>query len=431
MKKIIIHMGADKTGTSALQAFFANNISELNENNFSYFYENKVTLSEAKDYKVSGGNAQPLPQLVWLNKDNYDKVLIEQALQKHIDYANGKNILMSAEDFGALDPVGAKYINDYAIKNDYKITIVYYVRAIADHEMSRYQQFHKEAIFNGSFLELLTTKSSCSFLRTIENICTVFGKENLIVKNYDLNRQELIENFVRTVLNIEDINKFNIIKKTVNRSLNDYELLLMQNFNKYLNTQEEAKFISSCFIDNFRNIKTKYKITQEEFKILERKYSSLVEKVNEYMSKDEEPIKLVSDLEIVDEIKEDKLDMFQERMIALMAEMIKKMNSSSVSIAGKHQKMIDKNIENKQKVKQIQFIKSIDKYNIIKVDSDYIAVLQSLGELDFNRDKLATRELIPYIFISSSLDGIEDKLEKNKKTFSMFSLFTEAFKGNK
>jgi len=324
MKKMILHMGADKTGTSALQSFFANNIQELSNNNFSYYYENQEILSNAKNYKVSDGNAQPLPKLVWINKGNFDKKLIEQTLDKHIDYANGKNILMSAEDFGALDPFGAVYINEYALKRGYQITAIYYVRAIIDHEMSRYQQFTKEATFIGDFTQWIDKKSNCSFLRVIKNISKVFGEKNLIVKNYDFNKKNLIENFLETVLNIQNITKFNITKKKVNRSLTDYELLLMKSFNKVLDTNDEAIFVSNSFVDNFKDAKTTYKITQNEFNLLKEKYANLVIKLNEFVDKNEEPIKLISNIEIVEHIEELELDIFQERMIALMAEIVKK-----------------------------------------------------------------------------------------------------------
>jgi len=75
----------------------------------------------------------------------------------------------------------------------------------------------------------------------------------------------------------------------------------------------------------------------------------------------------------------------------------------------------------------IKLIKSIDKYNIIQVDKDFIAVQQSLGDIDFNKDRLATRELIPYIFVSDSLKGVENKLKKNRKIFTLSCLFYRYF----
>lgn len=327
MKKMILHMGADKTGTSALQSFFANNIEELRNYGFSYYYENKEILSNAKNYRVSDGNAQPLPKLVWINKSSFDKELIEQTLDKHIDYANGQNILMSAEDFGALDPIGAVYINEYALKKGYEITAIYYIRAIIDHEMSRYQQFTKEATFIGDFTQWIQTKSNCSFLRTINNISKVFGRESLIVKNYDFNKKNLIENFLQTVLEIQNIDKFTITNKKVNRSLTDYELLLMKSFNRVLDNNDEAIFVSNSFINNFKNVKTIYKITTDEFDMLNKKYTNLVIKLNKFVDKNEEPIKLISNIEVVQQIQELELDIFQERMIALMAEIVKKITN--------------------------------------------------------------------------------------------------------
>ena len=70
-----------------------------------------------------------------MREESVDKNKIETLVKKYVREANGKDILLSSEALQQYTDQSALILKDIALKLGYKVKVIYYVRAIADHMM--------------------------------------------------------------------------------------------------------------------------------------------------------------------------------------------------------------------------------------------------------------------------------------------------------
>jgi hypothetical protein len=179
MRKIFLHIGAGKTGTSALQSFFA--INKKNLEKYNIFYPYSENEEKAKQFKITNGNAKELANL--LIDKNIDKEKIKKYLNNDIKESKEKHILYSSERLHHFREENMKIFKDIADKNRYEIIIIYYIRSIIDHLVSFYHQLIKQHLYTKSFNEYIKEFNS-PFVKNIDKLLNLFDKENIIIKNY-------------------------------------------------------------------------------------------------------------------------------------------------------------------------------------------------------------------------------------------------------
>ncbi len=318
MKKIYLHIGAGKTGTSALQSQLAINKDVLSEHGI--YYPTSSSEERAKKYKITSGNAVDLGLL--LRDDESEVAQIKKVIKNHINNAKGKDILLSSETMEIFSSKNGKICKDFALDLGYEVKVIYYVRALADSLVSLYHQTIKRHNNTNEFTAFIKNKQK-RLLETIERSGAVFGFENLILKNYDLAKDNIFVDFLVDVLGIQDTQEFTIKNKKVNRSLTKSEILLMKHMNKFFSRNIESTFVSDALIHNNPNIKYKMSISQKSMDSLASMYEDDIKKINSYLPENERPFKLVDDLEIVEDSKPSELNNFQQSVAAILAELVK------------------------------------------------------------------------------------------------------------
>jgi len=170
-QKIYIHIGMPKTGTSAIQNFLVNNIALLDSCNL-YYPSHTMDING-----ISSGNGAYLIHL--LNNNQFDEA--KKLLDNFLTNANGKNILLSSENFYRY-PEKIKQLIPNAI-------IIVYIREQSEQIRADYNQSvkrHRQIYFFDKALESALRRKDMFFdfgLLDIWEKC--YGKENLIVKIYD------------------------------------------------------------------------------------------------------------------------------------------------------------------------------------------------------------------------------------------------------
>ena len=219
MKKIILHIGAAKTGTSAIQSYLSLNKGSLEKE--GYYYQITNSDKAAKNFKITSGNAAYLGQILKngdFSKRNLVKIISESILKKNlakiisdsIKKAQGKHIIFSSEVLEPYNEERMEIFKKIAAKKGYNLIIVYYIRAIADQTVSLHHQLLKRHAYTKSFTEFAQQHKN-RFLNVIEKSIRVLGKEHVIIKNYDKTKQNIFPDFLQSVLNINDISHFIII----------------------------------------------------------------------------------------------------------------------------------------------------------------------------------------------------------------------------
>ena len=317
MKKLFLHIGAGKTGTSALQSHFVLNKQLLEKNN--YYYPTTKNESKAKNLKITAGNGLDLAQL--LKQKDCNNESIEALVLQYIKDANGKDIIISSEILTIFQSKCAKIFKDAVNKSGYEVIVIYYVRAIADHLLSSYHQQLKRHTYSKEFTVFIRNVRN-NFLETISKSINVFGKENLIVKNYDVVKGNIFLDFIENILMIEDIQNIIVENKKINRSLTGFEVALMRYMNTSFNNTKDSTFISNALIYGNPNAQYEMSISGKNLKIVSSKYSTDIDKINEYLCEKERPLS-ISSLEVKAD-NDVSLNNFQQSVLSILAELTKK-----------------------------------------------------------------------------------------------------------
>ncbi|HFU76497.1 MAG TPA: hypothetical protein ENK66_09665 [Arcobacter sp.] len=323
MKKLYLHIGAGKTGSSALQTHFAINQKVLEK--YNIYYPMNEIMNEAKKFRVTSGNGMEFAKL--LNSDSVDKQSMNNLIKKVILEAGGKDILISSEIIQVYREENAKLLKSILNQLGYEVKIIYYVRAIADHLISTYHQVVKRHHYSKDFNNIINVVDN-NFLRTIEKTISIFNSENTYVKNYDYVKKNIFEDCIVNILNIDNINEFTVKDRKINRSLSAYEISILKYMNKFFHKDCDSTFVSDALIDNNPHMQYSMNISVKELEKIKEKYENDLDKINRYISVEEEPLKLVNSLNIVENNNEIELNHFQQSVTIILAALVKEMNKN-------------------------------------------------------------------------------------------------------
>jgi hypothetical protein len=163
-KKIILHIGAGKTGTSAIQTGLARHRDFLLEQ-YGIFYPDDPSLDKAARGEISSGNGSYIGR--FLNPNNRPANFSEDSffldLRKKINQTNAHTIIFSNEQIH----IGKKeqLLTIANLFCDYfsEVQIIYYVRHVADSIMSSYIQRIKRHSYSGNFSDFLQRNKHISY----------------------------------------------------------------------------------------------------------------------------------------------------------------------------------------------------------------------------------------------------------------------------
>ena len=213
--KLILHIGTQKTGTTALQQFLYANREPLAACGFHY-----ATPPHGLREANFVGNAL-----------NVGKCrVVNTFLTKHMELARRRGadtVLVSAENFYAmsvLDAMQRREVCANAVERDRALIetlqslmpegiattqIVCYFRRPDRYAESLYSQHVKRGIiFAGTFDEFLPiVKPALFYNKYMRAWSDVFGRKNCIVRLYEPVRADIVSDFVRNVVCIENIDQ--------------------------------------------------------------------------------------------------------------------------------------------------------------------------------------------------------------------------------
>jgi hypothetical protein len=141
MKKLYIHAGLPKNGTSALQVFFAKNQKQLLEQGIEYFRTGDI--NEAEKGNITSGNGGLLARsMLNQNHEAYYKNgnhLYKEILEK-IKNSNTETGLLSSEFFAVIPLSKITEFKESLLNIHVELHFIYYVRRQDQYLMSTYMQ---------------------------------------------------------------------------------------------------------------------------------------------------------------------------------------------------------------------------------------------------------------------------------------------------
>lgn len=248
-KRMILHAGATKTGSSALQAGLAQNYDALLAQGF--FAPKSIKFDKVVDGGVSGGNAEFLKRVgrKFDGSETKAERVAKEWLTEIATSTEAHTVVISGEAIpGSFDHSSILLLRDILLQNFEKVEVYYYVRHLADHAASQYGEYVRRRRMRDSFAAF-APHYECPFKRAIEVLEHGFGAEAVKVVLYDDVKDRLWPDFVTRIGgNPEGLTE----PRTVNRSLSAEEV----DFVRKLNALPLERVFIAKTLSNYTNATT-------------------------------------------------------------------------------------------------------------------------------------------------------------------------------
>lgn len=244
---MILHIGAGKTGTSALQVAFAQNAGKLREHGILY-PENKY-VDIARNGLATSGNALPLAAFLCpdLKIDIDERQAVHDLLENHANHQIS-TILYSSEKLSAFVPDRLRLFKKLCASLDYDLKLVFYVRSVVDHAFAMYVQ-RVRSLCTETFSTYLECEWGFTFASVIDAMFDVLGPSPVVLKNYDSVKSDLISDFARTVIGLDEPKIAELSRPgVINRSYSREEVQVLAEFNRFLAGPQESLRLSRHFL---------------------------------------------------------------------------------------------------------------------------------------------------------------------------------------
>lgn len=222
MRSLLIHAGAGKTGTTALQVFFEEHRDWLAGHGLHY---------PTGPTPPSGGSGIISGNGVWLYRYLTDGRFGDEFWAQLRDAPPELDVLISSELLAHGTPERITALKADLAREGFELKVVYLVRNPDAWMLSAYQQLVKRHGLAKTFEEFCDWYP-LEFPRTIKKYEAIIG-DNLRVLSYEAGKRDLVPYFARTVLGIAEPPPPSQVD-SINRSLTRLELEVLQGANALL-----------------------------------------------------------------------------------------------------------------------------------------------------------------------------------------------------
>tara|TARA_B110000211_G_scaffold5098_1_gene5618 strand:+ start:8714 stop:9994 length:1281 start_codon:yes stop_codon:yes gene_type:complete len=327
MKDIIFHVGAGKTGTSAIQSGFARYGNEL-ATKFSIHYPDSNDNIKAASGKITSGNSSELLQFLVPKRRSAafdEKKFINDFLLTSKN-ANFEKIVFSNELLEEGEEVKWSALVKLIESNNMNVKIIYYVRHISDHASSVYGQMIKRSGYAKSFEEYSEVYFA-KFRTSLAKFLNLISKNKITVKVYDEVKENIFSDVISTI-DPQVIFPINIEK--VNRSLSQQELMILKHINMHTKTPKLSTKLSDFIIYNRDVVREPFTITQDALKNITNNNNKTVDWINDTFFDGSSRLKLLSqDIEVKNIESSKKV----ESLVDLFASLLSFVDSNPKQIA--------------------------------------------------------------------------------------------------
>jgi len=242
MSTIYVHIGFEKTGSTAIQDFLDNNRDVL------YHGHNLVhldCLSNNDHIKLIGlinpANSEKIYQRLKLNsaqqRQNF-KDAFSMKLQKQISNAisSNKNIVISSEHLSSYlnSEIEIETFSELLTIFKKPIKVIAYIRRQDKFILSRYSTWIKNGGKND--LKVSPNNKILQYATKLKMWGKVFGNSNLVAKEYNrakIKDNNIVSDFLHTI-DIQITEGLNVDDKPQNKSLDQKSLFILKELNKHL-----------------------------------------------------------------------------------------------------------------------------------------------------------------------------------------------------
>lgn len=249
MKKLYLHIGTPKTGTSTLQHFFRNNRIVLENKGICY------PLWPEYDSLLDGGRESTFGNFGWIERvamgDEHKKKIIGDIFEKY------DNVLLSTECIWIETKDKAAFLRWLKDICDIDIRVIVYLRRQDDYLEAQYREYVRVLQFTDSIHDVFDcnstslgeVKETLDYLSILNNMADVIGRNNIIVRPYEKEQfinNSIIDDFLY-LIGLEPDKEYKMPEKNYNPSMSNNALELKRRMNK--SGIATIKELNDCFYE--------------------------------------------------------------------------------------------------------------------------------------------------------------------------------------
>ena len=244
-RTLVIHAGFAKTGTSALQVAFAQNVAWLAEQGI--YYPPMGAMDAASAGEVTSGNGAELGS-------HLCNLLQRPEIVTHtlelLEASAAPFALVSSEFFQGAKPDRLRDFVVRARELGYRVRAVFFLRAWHDWLWSAYVQNVRNHAIDMEFAAWVRRSGVAKlFPKAIATWDAVLGAEHVQLLNYDAMRDDIFASFLREAFGMEATVQATRRPGHVNRSLVGSEIEMMLRFNRISRNEAQGKRLASQLLE--------------------------------------------------------------------------------------------------------------------------------------------------------------------------------------
>ncbi|MBA3744832.1 hypothetical protein [Sporichthya sp.] len=239
-RRLVLHIGMGKTGTSALQVALVRNRQRLADQGVDYPPHTDDDVARALG--VTNGNGPALANLLGSELAAAPADLTQaqsglRALCTGVALSTFPITLYSSELLYRFDPNHLAVLGEEADRAGIELRVVVYVRDIAPYFVSSYSERVKRNGYSGTFDEYLEGgddfgRRVALFQPRLTRLVDAVGRSRVQILHYDSVGAQLFPSFVRDVLGLTDSGGWELPPSSVNRGLTAQEVELLRHLNR-------------------------------------------------------------------------------------------------------------------------------------------------------------------------------------------------------
>lgn len=267
-KKIIIHIGIDKTGSTSIQSFFRENEKYIKLHRIHYFSKKFGELYHWKiKYLFSQKKSINWDNELLKNKETKEDIKINLSKEIEENIEHNDIFILSHEDICMLDLEDFENLKTFFSKYFDLIIPIIYIREYVSYAISK--KTHKLKTLFGSDKHFYKNIPLHDYSLILNNLQICFKNFKIgIFDKEELLNQNIIEDFLFKCDLIDILNDNRIKKKLyINKNLNEKSIIHLFFFNKlrkYCNSDFLKKYINYLDKDKGQGIQ----LNQEQVKLI-------------------------------------------------------------------------------------------------------------------------------------------------------------------
>lgn len=249
-RRLVLHLGLGKTGSSALQVALVRNRDLLQQH--GVLYPAHTSDPAALRGEVVSGNGMALRPWLCGRAASLQEVGEGIAELTAVVLASQQaTVVYSSEFLCHFVPDHLEALGESLAAHDVTLSAVLYVRDLVGHAFSSYAQVVKRALYTGSLLDFVTAGVEQGYhlpLRKLVPLARILGHGEVTVVHYDSVRERLVEDFLERVLGLAHLAELELTAGPVNRSLTMAEIDVVRTLNAGLQSRAQAHRLSNVLV---------------------------------------------------------------------------------------------------------------------------------------------------------------------------------------